>query len=196
MDDVWGSKEVIHQSWLAKGLGVGLGLLCWGFKSFRKRFLRKEPALFKFGQWHFNEDNIPGHNPILVTDYLTKMGIKTVPHPPYSPYLAPCDFWLFPKPRGCHYETIEKMREAVRKVIDTLSKKDFHGAFQKLLERYKCIARRLLRRGLEFHECTIKKSAHTKKSGNLSYVPPIYIYIYIYIYIIECQSQFLSTYFY
>ena len=29
---------------------------------------------------------------ILVTDYLTKMRIKTVPHPPYSPDLAPCDF--------------------------------------------------------------------------------------------------------
>ena len=34
---------------------------------------------------------------ILVTDYLTKMVIKTVTHPHYSPDLAPCDFWLFPK---------------------------------------------------------------------------------------------------
>ena len=59
------------------------------------------------------------------------MGIKTVPHPPYSPELAPCDFWLFP-----NYETIEEMTEAVTKVIDTLTQEDFHGAFQKLLERY------------------------------------------------------------
>ena len=66
------------------------------------------------------------------------MGIKTVP---YSPDLAPCDFWLFPKPRGCHYETIEEMKGAVTKVIDTLTQEHFHGAFQKLLERYsKCIA--------------------------------------------------------
>ena len=72
------------------------------------------------------------------------MGIKTVPHPPYSPDLAPCDFWLFPKLkkklRGFRYETIEEMREAVTKVIDTLTQEDFHGAFQKLLEQYKCIA--------------------------------------------------------
>ena len=85
------------------------------------------------GQWHFHKD--------LVTDYLTKMGIKTVPHPPYSPDLAPCDFWLFPKLIGHRYETIEEMKEAVMKVIDTLTQEDFHGAFQKLLERYnKCIA--------------------------------------------------------
>ena len=69
------------------------------------------------------------------------MGIKTVPHCPYSPDLAPCDFWLFPKLRGYCYETIEEMKEAVMKVIDTLTQEDFHRAFQKLLEWYnKCIA--------------------------------------------------------
>ena len=69
------------------------------------------------------------------------MGIKIVPRPPYSPDLAPCDFWLFPKLRGCRYETIEEMKEAVTKVIDTLIQEEFHEAFQKLLERYnKCIA--------------------------------------------------------
>ena len=61
------------------------------------------------------------------------MGIKTVPHPPYSPDLAPCDFCLFPKLRGSRYETIKKMREAVMKVIDTVTQEDFHGAFKKLL---------------------------------------------------------------
>ena len=69
------------------------------------------------------------------------MGLKTVLQPPYSPDLAPCDFWSFPKLRGCRYETIEEMKEAVTKVIDTLTQEDFHGAFQKFLERYKkCIA--------------------------------------------------------
>ena len=65
------------------------------------------------------------------------MGIKTVRYPPYSPDLAPCDFWLFPKLRGCRrYETIEEMKKAETKVIDTLTQEDFHGSFQKLLERY------------------------------------------------------------
>ena len=68
------------------------------------------------------------------------MGIKTVPHPPYSPDVASCDFCLFLKLRGCRYERIEEMKEAVTKVIDTLTQEDFDGAFQKLLERYKCIA--------------------------------------------------------
>ena len=45
------------------------------------------------------------------------------------------DFWLFPKLRGCRYQTIEEMNEAVTKIIDMLTHEDFHGAFQKLLER-------------------------------------------------------------
>ena len=69
------------------------------------------------------------------------MAIKTVSQPPYSPDLAPCDFCLFPKLRGCRYETTEDMKKAVTKFIDTLTQEDFHGAFQKLLEWYnKCIA--------------------------------------------------------
>ena len=65
------------------------------------------------------------------------MGINVVPQPPYSPDLAPCDVWLFPKLRGGRYE----MKEAMTQVIDMLTQEDFHGAFRKLLERYnKCIA--------------------------------------------------------
>ena len=61
---------------------------------------------------------------------------------------------------------MEEMKEAVTKVIDTLTQENFHGAFQKLLEAYnKCIAAGgdYFERGLEFHVCTINKSAHTKK---------------------------------
>ena len=98
------------------------------------------------------------------------MGIKSVPQRPYSPDLAPCDFWLFPKLRGCRYETIEEMKEAVMKVTDTHTQEDFDGVFQKVvgtIQQAHCSRRRLLRRGLEFHICTINKSAHTKKVWKL-----------------------------
>ena len=61
-------------------------------REFRKRFLGKRPALFKSGQCRFHQDNAPVYNSVLVTDYLTKMDIKTDPQPPYSPDLAPRDF--------------------------------------------------------------------------------------------------------
>ena len=64
------------------------------------------------------------------------MAIKTVPHPSCSLDLAHCDFCLYRKLRGCRYETIEEMKEAVMKVIDTFTQEDIHGAFHKLLERH------------------------------------------------------------
>ena len=115
------SKEVNTPQLTCQTVKVRVTLL--GFlKEFRKKFCQKGPALLKSGQWHFQQDNAPVHNSILVTDYLTKIGIKTVPHPPYCPHFAPYDFWLFPKLK-------EKLR-GCRSI----------GAFQKLLERYnKCI---------------------------------------------------------
>ena len=144
MIPIFDSTGMIYMHWVPTGQTVNKEYYVEVLREFRKRFLRKRPALFKSGQWHFHQDNAPVHNSILVTDYLTKMGIKTAPHPPYSPDLAACDFWLFPKRkeklRGCRYETIEEMREAVAKVIDTLTHENSHGAFQEFLQQYKCIA--------------------------------------------------------
>ena len=139
------STGMIYMHWVPTGLTVNKEYYVEVLREFRKRFRRKWPALFKSGQWHFYQDNTSVHNSIHVTDYLTKMGINTVPQAPYNPDIAPCDFWLFPKLkenlRHCRYETIEEMKEAVTKVIDTLTQEDFYGTFQKVLEQYnKCIA--------------------------------------------------------
>ena len=79
------SKEVNTPYLIGQRVRVRVEVL----REFRKRFCRKSPAHFKLVQWHFHQDNVPVHNSILVTDYLTKMGIKTDAHSPYSP-----DLWL------------------------------------------------------------------------------------------------------
>ena len=79
MRGVRGVKKSIHQSWLAKG--IGLGLLWWGFKGVQEEIPRKEASTLQIGPVAFP----PGQCTILVTDYLTKMVIKTVPHSPYCP---------------------------------------------------------------------------------------------------------------
>ena len=135
---------LIYMNWVPTGQTVKNEYYFEVLREFRERFRWKKSAPFKLAQWHFHQDNTPVHNSIFVTDYLTKMGIKTDPHTFYSPDLASCDFWLLPKRkeklRGCHHETIEEMKEAVTKVNDTLTQEDFHEACQKLLELYnKCI---------------------------------------------------------
>ena len=133
-------RKSIYHSWLAKGLG--LGLLCWGFKGVQGETPSEEASTLQIGPVTFpaGQCTRPQLHPCHRLFY--QDGHQgAVPHPLYSRDLTPCDFWLFPKLRGCRYETIEGIKEAVTKVIDTLTQEDFHGAFEKLLERYnKCIA--------------------------------------------------------
>ena len=86
------STGMIYMHWVPTGQTVNKEYYVEVLREFRKRFLGKRPALFKSGHRHFHQDNAPVHNSILVTDHLTKMSIKTVPHRLYSTELAPCDF--------------------------------------------------------------------------------------------------------
>ena len=99
------STGMIYMHWVPTGQTVNKEYYVEVLRDFRKRFGRKGLALFKSCQWHFLQDNAPVHNSILVSDYLSKMDIKTVPHPPYSPDLAPCDF--------CYSLSLRKTLEAV-----------------------------------------------------------------------------------
>jgi len=64
-----------------------------------------------------------------------KNKVTVIPHPPYSPDLAPCDFFLFPKMKlklkGRRFNTTEEIQAETQKVLDTLTEKDFQEAFQK-----------------------------------------------------------------
>jgi hypothetical protein len=61
--------------------------------------------------------------------------MAVIPHPPYSPDLAPCDFFLFPKMKfklkGRRFDTIEEIQAESQRVLDTLTDKDLQQeAFQ------------------------------------------------------------------
>ena len=53
MSGAWGVKKSIYQSWLAKGLGLGLGLLCWGFKGVQEEILSNEASTLQIGSMAF-----------------------------------------------------------------------------------------------------------------------------------------------
>src|SRR5215469_956222 len=58
---------------------------------------RKRPDMWKAKNWQLHHDNAPAHSSHLIQIFLAKHGIPVVRQPPYSPDMAPCDFWLFPK---------------------------------------------------------------------------------------------------
>ena len=172
MRGVGGVRKSIHQSWLAKRLG--LGLLCWSFKGVQQEIPSEEASTLQIGSVAF----LPGQctSPQLHPCHrlFDQDGHQDSFQPPYSRDLARCDFCLFSQLTDCRYERIEVMKEAVTKVIDTLTQEDLHGAFQKLLVRYsKCIPA-----GEDYFEgdlsfmCVLSiKVPIRKKSGNSFYDP-------------------------
>ena len=76
-------------------------------------------------------------------DTVNKLGIELLPHPPYNPDLATCDFWLFPnlknRLRGNKYESVEELRCAVNKHLREMSRDGLQHMFRPWVERWnKC----------------------------------------------------------
>jgi hypothetical protein len=65
---------------------------------------------------------------------VTNNNTVIVPHPSYSPNLAPCDFALFPKLKmklkGWRFETMSNIQRESQAVFDSIKENDFHGAFE------------------------------------------------------------------
>jgi hypothetical protein len=75
---------------------------------------------------------------VFTQQFLVKNKMAVIPHPPYSPDLAPCGFFLFPKMKlklnGRLFHTIERSRPNRREFL-TLTEKDVQEEFQKWRSR-------------------------------------------------------------
>ena len=75
---------------------------------------------------------------------MSNKNITVCPHPPYSPDLAPCDFWLFLKVKmtmkGKSFDSIQDIEAATTAQLKTLTKEDFQNCCSKWQERWdKCV---------------------------------------------------------
>jgi hypothetical protein len=72
---------------------------------------------------------------VLTQQFLAKYNMAVIPHPPYSPDLAPCDFFLFPKLKlklkGRRFDTIKEIQAESQRVLDSVTEKGLQEAFQK-----------------------------------------------------------------
>ena len=86
----------------------------------------------------FHDDNAPPHRCQSVLDFLENQVVR-VPHPPYSPDLAPCDFWLFSKikselRRQCFFSR-QSLGENIGMVMQTITVENYANCFNSWKER-------------------------------------------------------------
>ena len=90
------ASGVVHHDYLPEGSTVNQTYYIEVLKRLRDAIRRKRPELWRSGDWFFHHDNAPAHSALRTREFLAKHSITVLPHPPYSPDLAPCDFFLFP----------------------------------------------------------------------------------------------------
>ena len=88
-----------------------------------------------------HHDNAPVHKSAMVQEYLKEFGLDVLDHPPYSPDLSPCDFWLFPRLKvmlaGHRFESRCGIGSAVYQCLQHIPKEDNREAFRKWVDRCK-----------------------------------------------------------
>ncbi len=100
----------------------------------------KRPLLWHAHNWILLDDNAPVHTSDETMTFHRQVKCTRGPHPPYSPDLAPCDFFLFPKMkrklRGRHFPNLDVLRTEVETILDSFTEDDFKYCFHQLQERW------------------------------------------------------------
>ncbi|UYV77682.1 hypothetical protein LAZ67_15001917 [Cordylochernes scorpioides] len=114
-------RGVVHHEFLPQGRTVNKEYYLQVMRNLREAIRQKRPDLWKNKNWLLHHDNAPAHTSLLVRDFLAKNNTLMMPQPPYSPDLAPCDFFLFPKlkrpMKGRRYATLDEIKTASKEEL-------------------------------------------------------------------------------
>ena len=117
------------------------------FKTVLQRLLdavrRHHPENWRFGNWILHHDNAPAHRAVTTNEFLAKHNILSLPQPPYSPDLVPCDF-LFPQlkktMKGRRFDYVEHIHANAMRQLRAITKSDYQRCFHQWQECWnKCI---------------------------------------------------------
>ena len=135
------SRWVVHHEYTPQGQTVTKeyyeGVHC----RLRNAVWHKWPDLWAAKSWQFHHDNAPAHSSHLIQGFLAKHNIPLIRQAPYSPDMAPCDFWLLSKLKmllkGTRFESREDITRKVTAQLDMIPQEAFQKCFQQWQDCWK-----------------------------------------------------------
>ncbi|UYV70546.1 K02A2.6-like [Cordylochernes scorpioides] len=131
-------RGIIHCKFVPQGQAVNLAFYLEVLRRLKRRIARVRTDIKDTVNLH--HDNATSHTAFIITNFLARSNTSVIPHPPYSPDLAPCDFFLFPRlkreMKGKHWETVENIQHHVTTFLRSIPVEEFQV---------------LIRSGPEFH---------------------------------------------
>jgi len=134
------SRVIVHKEFVTSGQTVNHTFYKDVLERLRKRVQRVQRDIAN--DWLLlHHDNAPAHTALSIREFLAKKNIPLLPRPPYSPDLAPCDFYLFhklkSKLKGHHFGTMENIQKIVTDELHTLTGNDFRYCYDQWKKSWK-----------------------------------------------------------
>lgn len=137
------SRGLIHKEFLPPGQTVTGPFYKEVLDRLLKRIRRVRPEMYRSGEWFLLHDKAPVHSSLIVSQFLAGKSVTVINHPPYSPDLAPADFFLFPKLKvalkGQRFDNVETIQKNVTAVLNTISKENYRMPFNVCMSDLKSV---------------------------------------------------------
>ncbi len=146
MEVFFDNRGIVHLKFLPPKMTVTASVYCGILARLREAIWRKRPVLWKENSYRLLHDNTPGHKANKTVTRMMETDLKLIHHHPYSPDLAPANFWFFPllksKIRGKIFRSVPEMQDALMVAIQQIPSQEFSQCLHKTLpDRWrKCIA--------------------------------------------------------
>jgi transposase len=99
----------------------------------RKHVRRKRLELWR-NWWILHQENASAHNALSVKQFSVNKNITVLENSPYSPDLARCDFYLFPKVKsvlkGTHFVSVEHVKAKAAEILNSLTEHVLRNCFE------------------------------------------------------------------
>ena len=140
---VAGREGIIHKEFVPEGEIINAVYYKGVMERLLNRIRRVRLGMCESGDWFLLQDNALSHNATIVKQFLAQQKVTVLDHSPYSPDLAPADYFLFPKVKS-HlkrplFDSISEIQKAVTSTLNTIAKDEFYKGIQKLYDRQICV---------------------------------------------------------
>ena len=133
-------KGIVHKEFVPSGQRVNAAFYVKVLRHLWENVRRKWLDQWQNNTWLLHHDNARAHAALLTRRVLTENNMTVVPHPPYSPDLAPSDFFLFPKLKmklkGRRFHMVDEIQAESQAVLNTLGGTDFQECFKNRQRRW------------------------------------------------------------
>ena len=140
-------KGIVYCEFVTHGHGINAAWYLEILRNLHRAIQHNQTQAWRVNSWVLQHDGAPAHWSVMVQAFMNATETTVVDHPPYSPDLAPCDFWIFAcikkHLKGHRFNSVTELCDQIDTVISSVTQREFVHAMGCLPTHWqKCIAAR------------------------------------------------------